>query len=373
MWTNSKIKWGYATSRIPNLPRQWGDAGGRIRLDSLAPQRNDVLLSEVVSLGRHKRIDLHNRCKSKLFVGDVVGLVLSPRYATRQFEAVVPPTLDELHFVCAGGVCGRVIGVPDMMTPPTLLRPLGYLLDDQGERVNLKRHALETVDHDNDADVIVVVGSSMDSGKTTAAFSLLNGLSHSGHAVAAAKITGTASCKDLSALIDAGATRALDFTDAGFGSTADLSAHELWEIANTLISHLADENPDTIVIEIADGLLQRETAALLGMIADMPQFRGALFTCTDSLHVAPGIARLQSYGLNVLAVSGLVTASHLSIREAEQETSVPVLSSEDLKSPSVAVRIGLMSPDSQSLNTPFNHVLAQSPRFNAAVHTNGSA
>ena len=183
-----RIKWGYATASIPDRPSTVGAA--TTRLDSDPPRRGDVVLACVEEIGRHTRIDLVDLTKSSLFVGDVLGLTLAPRYATRQFEAVVPGDLEDLHFVCSGGICGRVTGVPSAMLQPTRLRALGYLVRD-GERVTTRAHRLPPpATPGPGAPVLVVVGSAMDSGKTTAAVSLANGLTRSGCGVAAAKAVG---------------------------------------------------------------------------------------------------------------------------------------------------------------------------------------
>jgi hypothetical protein len=139
---NEKIKWGYAMSRVPNLPMTWQQATSCVKMDSAPPRANDILISQIANIGRHTRLDLRDTSKSKLFHGDLVGLVLSPRYATGQFQAVIPENLDTVHFVCAGGVWGQVSGIPADMKQPTLLRPLGYLVNNEGQRVQLGDHAL---------------------------------------------------------------------------------------------------------------------------------------------------------------------------------------------------------------------------------------
>lgn len=338
----ARIKWGYALSQITDLPGDWETARDRVRFDPHPPRHNDVLISQVVEIGRHARLDRVDLTKTRLFEGDLIGMAFSPRYATRQFEAIVPDSLDEIHFVCAGGVIGQVVNTPDNMKPPTLLRPLGYLTDAAGERVNLRDYALSPMSTSTDGiDIIIVVGSAMDSGKTTAAYSLVNGLARGGHTVSAAKITGTASAKDPVILGCAGAHRVLDFTNAGFASTADLDAEELRTITRTVIAHLAVDQPDAIVLEIADGITQRETTMLLDLLAERAGIRGVIYTCNDSLGVSAGVSRIESFGLTPLAVSGTVTASPLSIIEAQQETSVPVLSREDLRSPLISKTLGL--------------------------------
>lgn len=328
-----RVKWGYSTARLPFRP---GDAGHEsIRLDDEPPRPGDVLIAEVMSIGRHTRIDTPSRTKSKLFEGDHIGVVFAPRYATRQFQAIVPADLSEVHLVCAGGVCGRVVGQPDDMNGATVIRPVGYLTA-HGRRVRMPDHSIKKLPYvPGRTEVIAVVGSSMDSGKTTAAYSLAHGLKLAGLRVGAAKITGTASAKDPMLFVDAGAEPVLDFTDLGLGSTAGLSRDEIREALETLLGSLQGAGVDVAVIEIADGIVQTETRYALELMAKM-SISGILFTCSDAVAVAGGVARVESYGHDILAVSGTCTRSPLAIVEAQNETTRAVLSKEELMVPEAA-------------------------------------
>ena len=183
---------------------------------------------------------------------------------------------------------------------------------------------------------ILVVGSAMDSGKTTAAYSVIQGLMRSGARVCAGKLTGTASCKDTQALKDAGALKVLDFTDAGFASTANCSSEQLWSIVKAVGSHLTSLSPDYLVLEIADGIVQRETKMLLNLLQMHQYVDYVIYTCNDSLGIKGGVRRVRKYGFNVAAVSGWAACSPLAIQEAQQETDLPVLGPEQLQEPSIA-------------------------------------
>jgi len=358
---NEQIKWGYAMARVSNLPQTWDQASGCVRMDAAPPRANDILVSQVVSIGRHTQVDCCDLSKSMLFVGDLVGLSFAPRYATGQFQAIVPETLDEVHFVCAGGVCGQITGIPAGMKEPTVLRPLGYLTDNDGRRIQLGDHALPSgkpqLDH---TQVICVVGSAMDSGKTTAAFSLINGLSRAGLRVGASKITGTASAKDLIRFRDAGAKRVRDFTNAGYASTADLELAALADISDRILCDLMLDRPDVIVLEIADGVTQHETKLLLDYFASNQQIDRMIYTCNDALGVESGVRRLAERGLPVCAVSGMVTRSELSTLEAQHETDLPVLTRDELLDPQIAQTLFPTNKPSGDMvyNRPTNGVLA---------------
>src|SRR5262249_42391885 len=124
-----RIKWGYCTHIIPELPVNLSSAKNRITLSADPPRRNDVIVAEVLEIGRHTKMELTNRIASTLFPGDLLGLAYGYRYATRQFEGTIPRSTDPCHILGIGGVCGQVIGMATDMLPPTTLSVLGYLVD----------------------------------------------------------------------------------------------------------------------------------------------------------------------------------------------------------------------------------------------------
>jgi MinD-like ATPase involved in chromosome partitioning or flagellar assembly len=137
-------------------------------------------------------------------------------------------------------------------------------------------------------------------------------------------------------MLDAGASIVLDFGDAGMPSTYLASAEEVEDVFVALTRHLYRSGVDVVVLEVADGIFQRETAMLL----DSPRFArvvdGIVFAAGDAMGSAAGIQWLQGRGLPVVAASGLLTASPLAIREARAAHGLPVLDLDDLSSPGIA-------------------------------------
>ena len=239
-----------------------------------------------------------------------------------------------------GGVCGQVIGAARTMRPPTVLRALGCPLDQSGERVNLRRFGLRPAAPTGAVPTsVLVVGSTMDSGKTTTAASIVHGLRRSGARVTAAKLTGTGSGKDLLLMKDAGAAAVLDFTDVGHASTAMCSRHELANISAVIRSHLAAHEPDYLVMEIADGVVQRETEMLLQLFQMQQSIDYVVYCCCDSLGVEVGVDLLRHYNLNVVAVSGIAAYTALAATEARGQTDLPVYQALELQDPQVAASL----------------------------------
>jgi hypothetical protein len=182
----------------------------------------------------------------------------------------------------------------------------------------------------------------MNAGKTTVVTQLVRGLSQSGMRVGACKVTGTGSGGDLWSMIDAGAAHALDFTDVGFSTTAGCDIESVEEGAHQILAHLDSLGVDIVVMEIADGLLQRETAALLSSPSRLPaRLDAVVLAAADAMGAIAGADWLAQRRLPLRAVSGLVTASPLAAHEASTQCGVDIVSTFDLAEPEWAARVAL--------------------------------
>jgi hypothetical protein len=325
------------TTRHVNL----ADAARLVR--SAAPRAGDVVLARVTALGQHQRIEnIHGR-RGALYVGDEIIVAFGNRYAPDQFEAFVPNRLDPCQLVAGGGVAGEVTAKHARMRSATQIEPIGLLARADGTPLNLNQFTAPAERSDRPPLVIAVAGSSMNAGKTTTAAGLVHGLSRAGFRTGAAKLTGTGSGGDLWSMLDAGAALAIDFTDAGHASTFGLSTRELAVTTNYLLGRLSAANLDIAVVEIADGLLQRETAALIDMSVATGWFDKLVFAAGDAMGAAFGAQWLADHGRAASVISGLVSASPLAAREAAQATGLPIATLAELRDPVAAARIAFGS------------------------------
>lgn len=316
----------------------------RLRTD-LRPSAGDLVLARVIQLGQHQKLESPHGRRAQLYEGDEIIVAYGQRYAPDQFEAIVPGDLSACDLVAGGGVAGKVLSRHAKIRAATRIEPIGLLADDGGKVLNLARFALARFALPRLPaqaalpPVVVVVGTSMNAGKTTAAAGLIHGLSRAGLAVAATKVTGTGSGGDLWTMLDAGARSVLDFTDHGHASTAGLPSDRIEAVALSLIAHSAATNPDVIVVEIADGLLQEETGALLRASRLRDVLHGVLFAAGDAMGALAGHRWLIEAGHRVLGVSGLLSASPLAMREAEAALARPVLTLADLRDAVTAPKV----------------------------------
>jgi|GEM_PF-4224693 len=326
-----KIKWGSSTRILTSRPGIWKDAIPKIIPLETAPSAHDVMIGRVVEIRRHQGIELDSGRKSRLYPNDLVGVTFGHRYATRQYAGEVPGLQPLYDMLSQGGVCGRVISAANHMEEPTLIEPLGYLVDDHGEIVNLKKFGVQKKSDTPHVRTILVVGSSMDAGKTYTVSSIIRGLTSSGKRVNAGKLTGTACAKDTFRMLDAGASKVLDFNDAGYCSTFRSTEQELTHISESLISNLSENSPDYIVLEIADGIIQSETQFLLSYLVGEQHVDHICVAVHDALSGPSCLEMLRrNWGIEATLISGLVTRSPLSILEIAGLVDIPCVSAEEL-------------------------------------------
>jgi len=292
-----------------------------------APRIGDVLAAEVLSLGKHSTIENANGMIMNIFPGDRIIGAFGHRYATDQFEGSVPAAWDEeCDLLSIGGVCGEVLSAHSAIGLPTRLRLLGAVCTEQCRPLNLRQFTHTAPILRPTGQVILVVGTAMNSGKTTTVGTLARALTRAGFRVAAAKVTGTAAGKDGRFFASCGATPVLDFTHCGLPSTAMLEREDLLLVYQELLSRLASTRPDYTIVEIADGIFQRETRMLLESPTVHASVDHLFFSAGDSLGAECGVRRLRETDWPLRAVAGRVTASPLASREVEDETGVPCLS-----------------------------------------------
>lgn len=321
-------KWVFSARRVPVQ-----DAAG---IDA-HPQRasaGQLILGRVISLGQHRRVQLASGRHAQIYPGDLVVMPCGARYAPDQFEGLAEISADGCDMLAGGGCLGRAIAAHDKMKAPTRVHPLGRLLDASGKVLTVADYALPVPAVQMPLlPVIAVVGTSMNSGKTTAAVALTRGLTQAGWHVGAIKATGTGSFGDFNEYVDTGARYVGDFTDAGMVTTYLEPLDRIKAGILSLTAAARAAGAGIVVMEIADGLFQKETAALLADAETRSWFSGLLFACGDGVAALGGVAELARNGLHPLAMTGLLSCSPMLTREAERATGFPVITRDRLMDP----------------------------------------
>jgi hypothetical protein len=318
------------------------------------PQVGDVAIFEVVSLGKHLTIQGSNEKLVKIMPGDFIMGAFGHRYATEQFEGYIPTQCQrDFHILGAGGTVGIVASVHAKFSGgPTKLQIVGYATNCRGEVINTKtleqnrmlsfsgRAAAATK-------VILSIGSSMDSGKTTTAAYLVHGLAKQGKSVVFIKLTGTVYTKDRDLSYDLGAAGVLDFSEYGFPSTYMCEEGELLDLYESLVSKSLEFDPEYVIMEIADGIYQRETQMLLTNQRFMSTVHNVIFSACDSLSAVCGIDTLKKWNITPFGLCGMFTTSPLLMKEVNHNCNVPVFTLQTLQTEATAHLLQPLKTDSK--------------------------
>jgi hypothetical protein len=325
--------WAFSTRRVDQ------QRPAQLLAGELQPRAGDLVLARVDRLGHHANLQLASGRRRKLFVGDTVVVAYGNRYACEQFEAEVPSSLAPCHLVAGGGIASRALSWHDRISRgPTAITPLGLLADASGQRLNLEDFAVPAPAKavDRAPQVIAVLGTAMDAGKTQTAAYLLRGLRASGRRTGYIKITGTGAGGDTWLLHDAGADRVLDFTDAGLPTTYLTPVARIEQAMEHLLQVMAADAIDTVVMEVADGVYQRETAQLIRSATFARRVHAIVLAARDAMGASAGVTALAAQPCPVVALSGLLSASPLQRREAIAATGIASFNREELATPLVA-------------------------------------
>jgi hypothetical protein len=320
----SDIKWSWACRILEN---------GGYSLDetppTVVPKAGDLALVKVDRTGYHNSIMTANNRKLRIYPNDLLVGVFGNRYATDALEGELFGFQD-LSILTAGGMIGTVKSRHRDFGRPTSVTFVGFLKNKEGQRINLKELAFH-ISHPKDTlkNILIIVGTGMNAGKTTTARILVKNLSDRGLKVAACKLTGSVSNRDQDELRSAYARTIIDFSDYGFPSTYLCTKKELFDLFDTMLADLEKTNPDVVIMEIADGILQRETSILLSENSVKKVIKGVILAADSAPSALYAADKIEQMGHNVIAVSGAITSSPLFVREFKENSSIPVYSSAD--------------------------------------------
>jgi hypothetical protein len=299
------------------------------------PENGDVVYGKVTRLGQHVELENKSGRIHRLNEGSTAIFVFGNRYAPDFYEGVIPTTMtNKVDLLARSGIIGNVQVKNSSVKEPTQIKILGYVCDADGSVINTRNYPLikpkKTEKKEDRSRLILFIGTSMNSGKSTSATACCWALTNMGYDVRASKVTGTASLKDILHMQDAGASIVNDFTHFGFPSTYLLEEKEVVKIFNDLDLKYANNPKNYWCVELADGILQRETALLLRSPDVRSRIHKLIFAAHDTFGAIGGLNVLKSeFGLVPDAISGVCSSSPLFLRELAEFTDIPVFNNID--------------------------------------------
>ncbi|MFC1863568.1 hypothetical protein ACFL1Z_06405 [Thermodesulfobacteriota bacterium] len=301
------------------------------------PEQGDLVYGEIIRISQHSSLENAHGRIHMIHNGTRAVFVIGNRYAPDHYEGLIPDRMiKELDMLARSGLVGLVKTKNLLIKDPTRVKILGYVCDTNGNILNTRNFPMITpkksLKNMPRSKMILVCGTSMNSGKSMAAAACCRALSTSGYSVRASKVTGTASLKDILHMNDAGAGKFSDFSYFGYPSTYLMPDKEVLGIFNMLDLKYANNPKNYWVVEFADGVIQRETAILLSSPNVRSRIHKFIFCAVDAFGMIGGINVLKErYGLVPDALSGVCSSSPLHIKELSEFTDIPIFNSVDEK------------------------------------------
>ena len=260
---------------------------------------------------------------AKVGKGDIIAGALGHRKALFGYSGHIPESVqpgDTIQMLNIGGVLGVCDSVNPEKGTPFDCRVIGAALHFPylGERIGVPaRVGARALDFNAPLDVrgvpvVAIAGTCMEAGKTAAACAIVARMRHRGFTIDAFKATGVSLRRDILAMEDAGARRALIFTDLGVVTTTRANGPAL---TRTMLSELAAGKPDVIVFELGDGILGTYG---VDAILECEDIRGVLsavlLSANDPVAAWGGVKLLRErFGIEPCAVTGPATDNQVGV------------------------------------------------------------
>jgi hypothetical protein len=286
--------------------------------------------------------------------GDIVAGALGHRKALFGYSGHIPAAVhpgETIQMLNIGGVLGICDSVNPEKGKPFDCRVIGVVLHFPylGERIGVPaRVGQRPLDFNAPLDargvpVVAIAGSCMEAGKTAAACAIVSRMRHRGLTIDVFKATGVSLRRDILAMEDAGARRAMIFTDLGVVTTTRTNGPAL---TRTMLTELAAGKPDVIVFELGDGILGTYGVDAILECADI---RGALsavlLSANDPVAAWGGVKLLRErFGIEPCAVTGPATDNQVGVEIITNQMQVPAfnaLNSGAALADSVIAAVGL--------------------------------
>jgi hypothetical protein len=296
----------------------------------------DYVVGEVVSAsGKAPFIELTTGRMVEVLEGDLVIGALGIRRATLEVVG------DWQHIgadkrmeaLTEGGLLGKATSVSFMVDNLPSLVYQGHVMRNN-TKVCMKDFVPPVKDIPYNCPTIMMIGTSMSSGKTTTARVIIHELKRAGLNVVGTKFAGAGQFHDILTMRDAGAVKTFDFMDVGLPSSiCDPEDYRL--SLRKLLSLIAAEKPDLVVAEAGASPFEPYNGSVV-LEEIKPQIICTVMCASDPYAVV-GVS--QSFGLTPDVISGIVTDTSAGIELVEKLTGVPAVGISDRPSQTRLVQI----------------------------------
>ena len=285
-----------------------------------------VVGQNLMAQQRPEVVELTNGRMARVMKGDLLVGAFGVRRATLEIVGDWQSIAADGHMedMTNAGFFGHVTSQSILLPNQPSYRYRGHAIR-QGRKVCMQDFVCPIAPNASDAGfncpTIMIIGTSMSAGKTTAARVIIHLLKGIGLRVIGCKLTGAGRYRDILSMRDAGADAVFDFVDVGLPSSV-VAPTTFRPSLRQLLSIIAAESPDVVVAEAGASPFEPYNGAVV--LEEMANT--ILFTvlCASDPYAVIGVS--QSFGLKPDVVSGIATNTTSGIALVENLTGVPALS-----------------------------------------------
>jgi hypothetical protein len=267
------------------------------------------------------KIEISNGRMVDMMEGDLVVGAFGRRAATLEGvgDWAAIGESGTMHALTGAGLFGLATSTSLLLPRLMSLQYQGHVLRD-GTKQTMADFVQPTTPRKLAAPVILMVGTSMSAGKTTAGRVIVHELRKAGLSVVGAKFTGAGRYRDTLSYGDAGAEAILDFVDAGLPSTVVPEA-QFRDAMAYMLSRAASAAPDVVLAEAgASPLEPYNGAAAIEALGDNVAF---VVLCASDPYAVVGVQ--TAFGLRPDVITGPATNTTAGVELVEKLTGLPAL------------------------------------------------
>lgn len=289
----------------------------------------DYVLGEVIPpLNPSSRVELTNGRMANLLPGDSIIGAFGIREATLEIVGNWQdiPLDNSLHALTPAGLFGQATSVSSLLTFPPSLIYQGHLLRDE-QKLTMDNFINPLPEQPYQCPTIMIIGTSMSAGKTTAARVIIRLLRQMGLKVIGAKLTGAGRYRDILAMKDAGAQQIFDFVDVGLPSSI-CEPKEFRQRLRQLLTKIAAAKPDVVVAEAGASPFEPYNGAIV--LEEMRSQINYTVLCASDPYAVVGVS--QGFGLQPDLITGVATSTSAGVQLVEKLTGIKALTLPEPKS-----------------------------------------
>jgi hypothetical protein len=296
-------------------------------------QTGDYVVGEVIDRpSMLTRIELSTGRTSEVMEGSFIIGAFGRREATLESNGDWREIEDNMHMhaLGSGGTMGKLTSSSPYLPEPLALMYKGHvLLDDR--KVNMADYVPDDIERYQgrySKPSVLIVGTSMSAGKTTAARIVIRELKEMGLTVTGLKLTGAGRFRDILGMRDAGADHILDFVDVGLPTTV-CEPERYRRACRVLLAMVTRADDDVVVIETGASPLEPYNGSIA--LAEVEQSVRFTVLCASDPYAVVGL--LQAYSdLRPDVVAGAAANTAAAVRMVEKLTGLTAVNLLDRES-----------------------------------------